>query len=312
MRCSCVPRTSLWSARNATQRGFTLVELLVVIAVIGVLLGLLLPAVQAARGAARRTQCSNQLRQLALGLQNYAGKQQTFPPSSRMRTLDDEPGLSWHVLILPEIEQASLYGQIEPLSDGGATNWAPRRIVVEVFSCPETASQSSSDNTLKLSSYAAVAGAGRHGEITDLEDALCGNLFTDGVMYPGSRTRFSMIGDGASHTLLLGERLEPFWDWMSGATRVGDPPTQICSEAAKNIRFPINADRWQFGFYAADSQAPPDAPKTALFNDFRFASQHAGGAQFCYADGSVHFLNEAIDFTVYQDLATKDGGETER
>jgi prepilin-type N-terminal cleavage/methylation domain-containing protein/prepilin-type processing-associated H-X9-DG protein len=296
--------------RRATNAAFTLVELLVVIAIISVLLGLLLPAVQAARAAARRTQCSNQLRQLALGLQNYASKQAEFPPSARLRyDVDDFPGVSWRVLLLPYIEQGELYRQINPLPNGGATSWAPRTLALAEFTCPEVSPASAASTTLKLSSYAAVAGPGRNGQMLDLDDILCGDLAQDGIMYPGSRTKLSMITDGLSNTLIVGERLDAYWDWMAGATKVGDPVTEICSEAGKNVRYPINADPWAFGFYRGDTAAPAGASKTALLNDLRFASEHGGGAHFGYADGSVHYLTDEIEFDAYQNLATRDGGE---
>jgi prepilin-type N-terminal cleavage/methylation domain-containing protein/prepilin-type processing-associated H-X9-DG protein len=301
---------SCCSRLHATNAAFTLVELLVVIAIIGVLLGLLLPAVQAARAAARRTQCSNQLRQLALGLQNYASKQVEFPPSARLRRdVDDFPGVSWRVLLLPYIEQEELYRQINPLPNGGATSWAPRTLALAGYLCPEFSPTSAASTTLKLSSYAAVAGPGRNGQMLDLDDLLCGDLAQDGIMYPGSQTKLSMITDGLSNTLIVGERLDAYWDWMAGATKVGDPFTEICSEAGKNVRYPINADPWTYGFYKGDSTAPAGASKTALLNDLRFASEHGGGAHFGYADGSVHFLDEEIDFDAYQSLATCAGEE---
>jgi prepilin-type N-terminal cleavage/methylation domain-containing protein/prepilin-type processing-associated H-X9-DG protein len=298
------------NSRRGARSAFTLVELLVVIAIIGVLLALLLPAVQAARAAARRTHCANNLRQLGLGLQSYGGQQRAFPPSARLRDLDDEPGVSWRVLVLPYVEQQALHDRIRPRLDGGVTTWAPRTHFVEGFACPEI-SPPSGATTYKLSSYAAVAGAGREGEILDLEDNRCGDLDQDGVIYPDSRTKFSDITDGTSQTLLVGERLDAYWSWMEGATRVGDPPTELCSEAAKNIRAPLNANPWDpnVGFYKGDAQAPAGAPKTALFNHLRFASEHEGGAHFSYADGSVQFLRDEIAFAVYQDLATRNGGE---
>jgi len=300
-----------WSRRAfcGPSTGFTLIELLVVIAIIGVLLGLLLPAVQAARAAARRTQCSNHLKQLALALQEYHAEQEAFPPAAKLHDSENGTGISWYVLVLPHIEQNALFREINPQPNGGAASWAARRVVVDMLVCPAVPQQDNSTSTVKLSSYAAIAGAGRNSERIDLEDVDCGDVDTDGVMYPGSRTTFRMILDGTSNTLVIGERQYAYWDWMSGATRVGDPPTSICMDAAKNVRYPVNADPWQFGFFVGDTRAPAGAPKTMLLNDTQFGSEHAGGAQFAFADGSVRMLSETIDFTVYQDLATKDGSE---
>ena len=118
-----------------------------------------------------------------------------------------------------------------------------------------------------------------------------------------------MIGDGTSNTLAVGERTYLFSDWMTGATYLDDPPTRIANGGSKNIRYPINADAATFGYYVGDFAAPAGAPRTSLLNDLWFGSQHAGGAYFAMADGSVQFLRSEIDFTIYQDLATRNGGE---
>jgi prepilin-type N-terminal cleavage/methylation domain-containing protein len=309
MMCWAATRQNVAARRLRRQTGFTLVELLVVIAIVGVLLGLLLPAVQAARASARRTQCCNNLRQLGVGALNYQAAQKEFPTGARLHKVDDLPGISWRVLILPYIEQAHLYDEISPLPSGGASNWDARTRLISGLACPDSPILSFGATSLKPSSYVAVAGAGRHEERIDLEDDYCGDMDTDGIMYPGSHTTGNMISDGTTNTLLIGERIYVLWDWMSGATKTDDPPTSICSESAKNIRFPINADPSQFGYYVGDSSAPAGAPKTMLFNDLQFSSEHTGGAHFCLADASVHLISDQIDFTVYQDLSTKGGGE---
>jgi prepilin-type processing-associated H-X9-DG protein len=247
-----------------------------------------------------------------LGFQGYLTHSKEFPPSSRLHKTDDFPGISWRVLLLPHLEQTAMYQEIKPLPSGGANNWNPRLTALPVYSCPEM-EISTDDTTYKLASYAAVTGAGRNNERMDLEDDNCGDMDEDGVIYPGSRTKVAMVQDGLSNTLLTGERLNPHWDWMTGATRTGNPPDSICSESAKNVRYPINADPNQFGFDAMDEEAmataPPGAPKM-LFNDLQFGSTHTGGAHFLFGDGSARLLSDSIDFTVYTGLATRDGGET--
>src|SRR4051812_42419783 len=103
--------------------GFTLVELLVVIAIIGILVGLLLPAVQSAREAARRNSCSNNLHQLGIAIHNYHDRNRAFPPGAYLHLNEDVSGISWRVLILNEIEESTLYNDVKPLADGGASNW---------------------------------------------------------------------------------------------------------------------------------------------------------------------------------------------
>jgi len=291
-------------------KAFTLIELLVVIAIIGVLIGLLLPAIQAARAAARRTQCANNLKQLGLGMQSYHAQHRAFPTGARIHVRSNQNAIGWRVLLLPYIEQAAIYEQIEPLPDGGAVNWSPRTRVIEGFICPAVEPPESGTATAKASSYSSVAGAGRNDERIDLEDLSCGDVDTDGVLYPGSAIRIGQIIDGTSNTLLIGERLYIFRDWMVGTNKLGDPPTRICSGATNNIHYPINADPNQFGYFSGDTGAPPGAAKTMTLNELQFGSEHVGGAHFCYADGSVHLVSDEVNFTVYQDMATRDGGET--
>jgi prepilin-type processing-associated H-X9-DG protein len=95
---------------------------------------------------------------------------------------------------------------------------------------------------------------------------------------------------------------------MDGASYLGIPPFLICTEAAKNVRYPINANHETFGYYKFDFEAPV-AERVLLLNDLFFASEHPGGANFCMADGSVQFKRETIEFPVYQNLATKAGEE---
>ena len=94
------------------------------ITIIGILLGLLLPAMQAAREASRRSQCTNNLRQLGIAIQNYHGQFKRFPPGAHMHKQEQQNSISWRVMILPFMEETTLYDQIRPKTDGGATNWA--------------------------------------------------------------------------------------------------------------------------------------------------------------------------------------------
>lgn len=284
------------------RRAFTLVELLVVISIIGVLVGLLLPAVQSARNSARKMTCSNNLKQLGLGAVGYHAALGTFPPAAPLFPNDNLRGVSWRVLILPYIDESAAYEQIDPVN-GVATNTG--RVHVPSMFCPAVKNQRSVD----YSNYAAVGGAGKVGHVMSLEQNRCGNCFVDGIMFPNSDTAMTEVSDGASNTMLIGERNYVFKGWMDGvAKKGGNNPTRICSGASKNLRNPINADLDQFGYYKFDSSVPTER-RTALLNDLHFGSDHEGGAQFAFADGSVHFLSETIDFPLLQGLATKDGGE---
>lgn len=314
-----------WRIRGAvstvrkTRLGFTLVELLVVIAIVGVMLGLLLPAVQAAREAARRSQCNNNLKQMGLAIQNYHSQHGSFPPGALKHEQEDKVGLSWRVLVLPFLELSNIYDQINPLPTGGGNNLSAQGQIIEVYHCPTAERPPDDPGILKFANYAGVSGANDvadpntsnvKGDILNLEDNICGDLDINGIFFPESYVDTRLITDGTSNTLAIGERLYSFRDWLSGLTWWGTPPTGgMCTGAAKNIHYPINADHFQFGFYKFDWQAPAGAPRTMLLNELPFASEHIAGANFCFADGSVHLVNDSIDFTVLQALATRNGEE---
>ncbi len=303
------PASRIWAAGIRPLHGFTLVELLVVIAIVGVLVALLLPAVQAARGSARRTSCANQLRQLGLAIHAYESQHGAFPAAASLHAQERLPSISWRVLILPHIEESALFERIGTTPDGGARDWSAQTVAIALFACPSAPAQPDNPLLLKESKYYGVAGAPRAGGYLDLEDAQCGDLSNNGIFTPIRRTRIAKIEDGTSNTLAIGEREFSFHDWMTGAIWRDSPPTRICSFAASNIRYPINADRGYWGYFVGDLEAPAGAPKKMLLNDLNFGSLHSGGAQFCFGDASVHFLRDDIDFTVFEDLATIAGGE---
>lgn len=293
---------------------FTLVELLVVIAIIGILLGLLLPAVQAAREASRRSSCGNNLRQLGIAIQSYHDRHRAFPPGAHLHNNQNTSGISWRVMILNEIEESSLYNDVKPLSDGGAANWNNQYITVESYLCPSAPRPPEGATTLKDSHYVGVAGPGRNSKRVALEKNTCGDVSFDGVFFPvyksaakgkstgipRSGTRISEITDGTSKTLAIGERTYKLSDWMTGGIWESDPPTLICDKAAKNISYRINTEVDASGkFVDADGTT-----KKMLDNDLVFGSNHSGGAQFCFADGSTRMIADDIDFTAYQDLST--------
>jgi prepilin-type N-terminal cleavage/methylation domain-containing protein/prepilin-type processing-associated H-X9-DG protein len=294
-------------------RGFTLVELLVVISIIGILLGLLLPAVQAAREAARRTQCQNNLRQLGIAIQAYHNQVGRFPPGAPLHAVETKTSISWRVMILPQLEETNVYDHIKPNREGGATSTAAESVKIPSYLCPSAPPQADSEFAQIQSHYSGVMGANRDNKRRVLDQVSCGDIFINGVFFPESKTRIAKIEDGTSHTLAIGERIYIFRSWMSGAAWSGRPtPKMICTGAASNVVYPINADVRQFGYYKFDTEAPPDADKKLLLNDLFFGSLHSGGANFCFADSSVHMISDSIDFTIFEDMATIDGQEVNR
>jgi prepilin-type processing-associated H-X9-DG protein len=158
--------------------------------------------------------------------------------------------------------------------------------------------------------YYGVTGAVRNNQWLDLDDLTCGDICINGMFFPGSRISIQKINDGTSHTLAVGERTYMLSTWMTGAVWAGRKPKTICNSPASNVRYPINASNNQFGYHKADGEAPPGAPKTMQTNDLNFGSKHTDGAQFCFADGSVHMLSDAMDFTLLEDMATIAGHES--
>jgi prepilin-type N-terminal cleavage/methylation domain-containing protein len=220
-----------------SKPGFTLVELLVVIAIIGILVALLLPAVQAAREAARRSSCSNNLKQVVLALHNHHDVYNRLPPGAGN---DLNPlgigangwGSSWMVYILPQMEQTGLYDQWQFQSNSGYTNAnnidRAVQVTIPAYRCPSSpvpprmTNRGGHNPTLKLMtvSYTGIAGSvipGLTPAATPVYNATCcngsGNLVTDnGILFSGSQTNFAAITDGTSNTWIIGEQSDHLRD----------------------------------------------------------------------------------------------------
>ncbi|NOZ41435.1 MAG: DUF1559 domain-containing protein [Planctomycetes bacterium] len=289
--------------------GFTLIELLVVITIISVLTGLLLPAVQAAREASRQTVCRNHLKQQMMAVLNYESQQGFLPAGARIHQQEYAKSTSWRVLLLPHLEEQALLELLDPTPEGGLNNHSAAEQIPATYLCPSASPDLPEVGKLP-SHYGAVSGSGHTAEQRwDLDDTFCGDVFIDGVFYPDSKIRLGQITDGTAHTLALGERTYLLGDWVLGATWLNSPEEWLCVSASKNIRYPINASHAQFGYSLADPFAPDGAQRTILSNDLFFSSLHPGGAHFARVDGSVHFFDESIDFVLFEDLASRNGGE---
>ena len=294
------------------KSAFTLVELLVVIAIIGILIALLLPAVQAAREAARRMQCANHLKQCSLALLNYESTHGVFPPGGLCYN-----GLSWNVFILPYIEKQQIYDQIsfaEGPFNGPPNREGPMKSIIALnkiddFLCPSTDLVYASHPSATLQNPTRKTYTSHYYGISGPK-----GIKPDGTMYPGEElshthggfattgvlrrvtvddkeTKLSEITDGTSNTFLIGEITKMFWapnntfyggdgaNWLRG---VAWPSTNYDGlSAAKNLSVGINM--------------PSDR-----FNDMAFYSDHPGGAQFSRCDGSTNFVNEDISIRVYK------------
>lgn len=244
---------------------FTLIELLVVMAIIGVLISLLLPAVQASREAARRVQCVNNMMQMGLALNSYESTFDAFPPGSVNATgpiANTASGYhaSWIAQMLPYFEQRSAFNHMNfslPMYD--VANTTVRMVPMRVIACP-------SDPGSGLNSgYPPSSLAGNHHHVEAPIDTT-----NTGVMFLNSRIRTEDIEDGASNTIAIGEkrtdRTGADLGWASGT-----------KATLRNGGTVVN------GFVQAANGAMPDPVGG-------FSSYHPGGANFCFADGSVRFI----------------------
>ncbi len=321
-------------AGNSTDRrrrpAFTLVELLVVIAIIGVLVALLLPAVQAAREAGRRTTCINKVRQMVLASHNYHDSNREFPAGAQV---NDGPGasgaLSWLVQILPYIEQAGISQQLGDsinVGDIEATNQRLLELQLDLYWCPSRPfdDEDFTSTGYAISTYFGVTGGpifdGSDNEVQvddvdfyDLEDSHCGDLYTNGVFIPYNPVSMREISDGTSNTFAVGERTWQLRSFFAGAFYEGgrshEKASKICSHSQKNMAIGISTPE-ESGYYVFEQKPPPNARKVVRFNDFFFGSEHPGGTHFAFADGSAKFISDDNDLRVLQALATRNGSET--
>jgi len=290
--------------------GFTLVELLVVIAIIGVLVALLLPAVQAAREAARRTQCINNMKQLGIACLNYHDATKKFPPGATWGPGATKHGMAFLVSLLP-------YTELGPLLDSFgdrvySTTFPNRNIGAKVdalFVCPSDGMDPldilAVGEEWRTSNYAGVMGGGLVEVKIMSNPSTCGHYYTDGVLYPESEVRMKDITDGSSKTMLIGERTYQLRLWTKGAYYDGSPQQFVCVISAKNVAIPLNADSQSYCYRNNEFGGPCPSPWPTKFNDLYFGSRHPGGAQFVFGDGSVRFVHDSIDWNTYRRYATR-------
>ena len=321
------------------RRGFTLVELLVVIAIIGILVGMLIPAVQQVREAARRITCANNLRQSAMAIHNYEGAFNSFPAGHLINhnwdfhEVDIAPGgydasgfpsqgpfWSWMMRVAPFSEQRNVY----ELADINRWPWWQYRpdgktinsTNVPSYTCPSESRgsrvwRSPSGEEAAVTSYLGVSGRDSYKETGG----------QDGMIYANSAVKFGAITDGSSNTLLIGERtasqnLLLGWQW-AGAGENGLGETDVVLGVHERIAVGSGADP---NPVETDFFRPGQSDDETNLHRFHYWSNHPGGASWALADGSVQFYSYQIDrgnngsngfeASVLEQLATRSGGST--
>ena len=318
--------------KRGQQGGFTLVELLVVIAIIGILVALLLPAIQAAREAARRTQCTNHLKQIALALHNYHDVNRFFPPGAIPRHQGNAlyRQASWLVRILPYLEQGAAYDQITfngvdwTMQNGVYPHWEVMQdLRVGTLNCPSSAMPTDAaqdtrgrtpgaPNTIRLQliNYVGIAGTYLRGSdlaaapSPSFEGGYGRSTFNGVIVYSGPEAGYTPvaihgINDGTSNTFFVGEQSSYYIeadgtrrDWRASNH---DGRAWSCGDGGQNDWWlNVTVVRYPINWNGTATHANAGYMKHTILR-----SPHPGGAQFALADSAVRFVSENIDFSTF-------------
>ncbi|MFO1006468.1 MAG: DUF1559 domain-containing protein [Planctomycetaceae bacterium] len=312
-------QTRVYSTRltQPNRKGFTLVELLVVIAIIALLVSMLLPAVQRAREAARRSSCLNNMKQLGLAAHNYHDVHQTFPSGwiedpqltfldykhedlpeaitlqlANRKTLHVRnwtlgPSFGWHALLLPQMDQGTIQINFS-LPKNDPDNWKMIQVPIAPYVCPSASFPSPRYQYLGYSSYRGNMG---WWPSFDPTTGLPNDPKFNGIFYKNSRVNFRDVTDGTTQTLLFGESLFGFW---------GDHYS-CCARARDDQHSTANFDTSWAVVSNYDARC--------FINFFSFGSFHGESVNITMVDGSVRTLAKNIDTTIYRSLCTRNGRE---
>ncbi len=320
------------------RRGFTLIELLVSIAIVGFLAALLLPAIQASREAARRTQCASQLRQLGVAATSHASARGSFPPGVRQwyfNTAVSHRGIPLFAYLLPYLEEANAlvtWDYEDPINNANQGSRSHTAVVLPLLVCPSDDIQ---ENPILMSSrnwvYALTSYGGNGGTRSyfPMQSTADGIFHTTGEASEPENfqraVRPRQITDGLSKTILFGERshidlnYKTFndagwaesldeWGWWGASTS-----RKMVGHVTMSAYAPINY-RLPFSFAGRFGQNPPADSFSAFqyYVDLRmcaYGSAHPEGANFCFADGSLRFFISDTDLSVLRALSTRDAAE---
>jgi len=315
------------------RSAFTLVELLVVIAIVGILIALLLPAVQSTRESSRRAACSNKLRQLALAMHSHHSARGHFPPGGVTKntvaysstnclngSTANDGGPPWSVLILPYAGDQPRYDSylidqpFAPLSDSASAANVSRQFKTNAnFQCPsDKNSRSDACNT----NYFACQGGGTPGQAACTTQSTR-RFYDNGIFFNNSKIRTKDILDGTSHVALIGEtKYAAHQDWTA-ATRTTHPPNGRPHMSWDSSLRPWTDFSMPLGLCATTNGINSSFRDPAVQEDYAgptstFGSNHRGGAMFATADGATVFVSESIDLALYRRFGQRSSGQANK
>jgi prepilin-type N-terminal cleavage/methylation domain-containing protein len=319
-------RVSRWYRAS----GFTLVELLVVIAIIGILVALLLPAVQAAREAGRRSSCGNNVKQVGIALHNYHDTRRKFPSGQR----GSINYANWRVEIFPFMEQTALYNQLDPNNVyNGTGSGALQNLVIQTWKCPssplpETQPQSwvtwwTNQNHM-VPAYQGIMGAYPDPAVPSRNLYSASNYggwwTNNGMLLWNEKTDFSSCEDGTSNVVIIGEQSGKVLnasgngapDLRNGYYTPWGGMTNNSSKGVSTCGTGGCGDMWGTGLtavaYTINSKTAPAGAGFTWGGNTILNSAHPGGIQVGMTDASVQFVSDSINFTVFQRACTRNDG----
>lgn len=318
--------------RRRPRLGLSLVELLVVIAIVGLLAGLLLPAIQSAREASRRSSCVNNLKQIGVALANHETLHGEWPAGARRNVTF---GVSWWVTIMPFLEQGAAFDRLDHKgANCGSLAVHPYNgkivngVVIEPLACPSSLLaplRSVGGWQVMMPSYVGIAGSSSHDGFGETRVNTCcqpenqGEISAGGLLIPNAVVRTEQVLDGLSHTLVVGEcsaeafgaggylyRLDGGFPngWVTGTTAPGTPPKYCVGQCPPSW----NITTLRYGPNMRDYDQPGIDDNRGANNPL--VSEHPGGVSGLLADGAVRFFVDEMNVRLLKQLGTRDDGSS--